>query len=81
MRGVIAFIESLSEGVGGLAALVVMVTIRFYYVMPAVLFSAYVLYGLLVRPFLPKRLRKGLEEPEDPDGGEEEIPDDLGEKF
>ncbi|BCX49689.1 CDP-diacylglycerol--serine O-phosphatidyltransferase [Haloferula helveola] len=48
-----------------IAAVVVMVTIRFYYLMPAVLFSAYVLYGLIVRPFLSKRVRQEIEEPDE----------------
>lgn len=65
-----------------IAAVVVILTVRFYYVMPAVLFSSYVLYGLVVRPFLSKRLRQGIEELDDEGGGEpDDIPDDSGEKF
>ncbi len=54
------------------SALVVMLTVRFYYVMPAVLFSAYLLYGLVLRPLLPKGLRQGIEEPASSPTEEEE---------
>ena len=43
-----------------------------HYIMPAVLFTAYLLYGLVVRPFLPPKVQREIEaedEPEDPQGG------------
>ncbi|WP_193211494.1 CDP-diacylglycerol--serine O-phosphatidyltransferase [Luteolibacter marinus] len=43
------------------AAVVLIVTVRFHYVMPAVLFSAYLLYGLVVRPFLPVKVQREIE--------------------
>lgn len=46
-----------------LAALVLVVTVQYRYVMPVVLFSAYLLYGLLVRPFLPRKVRQEIENP------------------
>lgn len=54
------------------AAVVVIVTVRFHYIMPAVLFTAYLLYGLVVRPFLPAKVQREIEaedDPEDPPGG------------
>ncbi|MEP4078839.1 CDP-diacylglycerol--serine O-phosphatidyltransferase [Haloferula sp.] len=39
-----------------IAVLILVVTVKFYWVMPVVLFSLYLLYGLAVRPFLPKRV-------------------------
>jgi CDP-diacylglycerol--serine O-phosphatidyltransferase len=42
--------------------ILVVATVRYYYFMPAILFSAYLVYGLMVRPFLPKRIRRGIEE-------------------
>jgi CDP-diacylglycerol--serine O-phosphatidyltransferase len=55
------------------AAVVVIITVRFHYIMPAVLFTVYLLYGLVVRPFLPPKVQRGIEaddEPEEPQGGE-----------
>jgi CDP-diacylglycerol--serine O-phosphatidyltransferase len=43
------------------AALLLIVTVRFHYIMPAVLFSAYLLYGLVVRPFLPPKVQREIE--------------------
>lgn len=43
------------------AAFVLIITVRYHYIMPAVLFSAYLLYGLAVRPFLPARVQRELE--------------------
>jgi CDP-diacylglycerol--serine O-phosphatidyltransferase len=42
------------------AALALVVTVKFRYVMPVVLFSLYLLYGL-IRPLLSKRLRRDFE--------------------
>lgn len=42
------------------AALLVMVTVKFRYVMPVVLFSLYLAYGL-IRPLISKRLRRDIE--------------------
>ena len=49
------------------AVLVLLLTVKYYWFMPAVLFVSYLLYGL-VRPWLSKRWRKEIEE----DGGEDE---------
>ena len=43
-----------------IAVLVLVATVRFYWVMPVVLFSAYLLYGLVIRPYLPKRVKEEL---------------------
>jgi CDP-diacylglycerol--serine O-phosphatidyltransferase len=50
------------------AVLVIFFTVKFYTVMPVVLFSIYLTYGL-VRPLISKRLRREIEdiEPGDPD--------------
>lgn len=59
-----------------LALVLIFVTIRFRYVMPVILFSAYLVYGF-VRPWISQRLRKEIEEfstpaeatkPEEPEG-------------
>ena len=42
--------------------ILVVATVRYYYFMPAVLFSLYLFYGLVIRPFLSKRLQRGIEE-------------------
>jgi CDP-diacylglycerol--serine O-phosphatidyltransferase len=47
------------------AVVVVIVTVRFHYIMPAVLFSAYLLYGLAVRPFLSPKVQREIEEEDD----------------
>ncbi len=50
-----------------LAVVILYMTIQFRYVMPVVLFSAYLIYGLC-RPFVSQRLRRNIEieqEPED----------------
>lgn len=44
------------------AAVLLVVTVRYRYVMPVILFSIYLVYGLLIRPMLPKRVVEGLEE-------------------
>jgi len=44
-----------------ITVLILFVTVQFRYVMPVVLFSAYLLYGLLVRPWISQRLRKEIE--------------------
>jgi len=43
-----------------IAVVVIYMTILFRYVMPVVLFSAYLIYGLF-RPFVSQRLRRGIE--------------------
>ncbi|WP_035600464.1 CDP-diacylglycerol--serine O-phosphatidyltransferase [Haloferula sp. BvORR071] len=60
------------------AVVTVIAIVRFHYIMPAVLFSAYLLYGLAVRPFLSVKVQKEIEEttedsdgPDGPDGAEE----------
>lgn len=42
-------------------AVVLIITVRFHYIMPAVLFSAYLLYGLVVRPFLSPKVQREIE--------------------
>jgi len=56
-----------------IAAVLVVVTVKFRYVMPVVLFSAYLLYGL-VRPLISQRLRKEIEVEEEADADAEETP-------
>lgn len=57
---------------GAIVAAVVLIflTIRFHYVMPVILFSAYLIYGL-IRPFVSQRLRREIEIEQEP---EEEPP-------
>ncbi|MBK1825901.1 CDP-diacylglycerol--serine O-phosphatidyltransferase [Haloferula rosea] len=57
-----------------IAALLLVVTVQYRYVMPVILFSAYLLYGLLVRPFLSRKVRQEIENPEEAlDGSGEEM--------
>lgn len=49
-----------------LALIVIFATIRFRYIMPVVLFSAYLVYGF-VRPWISQRWRKGIEDFSDSD--------------
>ena len=58
-----------------IGTLVLVSLIRFYWIAPAVLFSLYLLYGL-VRPWLSTRWRRGVEEALD---GPDENQDDGGE--
>ncbi|TAE73508.1 MAG: CDP-diacylglycerol--serine O-phosphatidyltransferase [Verrucomicrobia bacterium] len=54
------------------AAFVLIITVRHHHIMPAVLFSSYLLYGLVVRPFLPVRVQRELEaENADADGDDD----------
>src|SRR6478609_9083764 len=57
-----------------IAVLVVFVTVRFPYVMPVVVFSIYLIYGM-IRPWISQRLRKEIEvdaeAEEDPGGAQE----------
>ena len=55
-----------------LGVVLIFMTIQFRYVMPVVLFSAYLIYGLL-RPYVSQRLRREIEIEQDP---EEEPPSD-----
>jgi CDP-diacylglycerol--serine O-phosphatidyltransferase len=59
------------------AILVVVFTVRYYEWMPAVVFTAYLVYGV-VRPSISKRWRREIEELDDDD--EVALPDDGGEK-
>ncbi|MCW1916640.1 CDP-diacylglycerol--serine O-phosphatidyltransferase [Luteolibacter sp. GHJ8] len=54
------------------AVVTVIATVRYHHIMPAVLFSAYLLYGLAVRPFLSPKVTHEIE---DVDDG----PDETGE--
>jgi len=56
-----------------LATLLVMVTVKFRYVMPVVLFSVYLAYGL-IRPLISKRLRRDIESAVDDVEEEEDEP-------
>lgn len=47
-----------------IVAVLIFATVQFRYVMPVVLFSAYLAYGLLIRPFLPRKLREEIEVPD-----------------
>lgn len=53
-----------------IGVLVIVMTVQFRYVMPVVIFSAYLLYGL-IRPWISQRWRKEIEVEQEP---EEEIP-------
>lgn len=55
-----------------IAVLLVFATIQFRYVMPVVLFSAFLLYGF-IRPWISQRLRKEIEVEDD---GDDESPGD-----
>lgn len=54
------------------AAAVLIVTVSYHLVMPAVLFSCYLIYGLAVRPFLPKRMQQEIEANDDDDDDDED---------
>lgn len=54
------------------AAVLVVITVKFRYVMPVVLFSAYLLYGL-IRPWISHRLRKEIEVEAEPEIEEESL--------
>ncbi len=56
-----------------LALLLLYMTVQFRYVMPVVLFSAYLIYGL-VRPYVSQRLRRGIEIEQDPEDPPHEPP-------
>jgi CDP-diacylglycerol--serine O-phosphatidyltransferase len=43
-----------------IAVLLIYVTVQFRYVMPVVLFSVYLVYGL-IRPWISQRMRRGIE--------------------
>jgi CDP-diacylglycerol--serine O-phosphatidyltransferase len=43
-----------------LAVLLIYITVQFRYVMPVVLFSIYLLYGM-IRPWISQKMRKELE--------------------
>jgi len=53
-----------------LAVVLIFLTIQFRYVMPVVLFSAYLIYGL-VRPFVSQRLRREIEIEQEPEPEDE----------
>lgn len=55
-----------------IAVLLIFATIQFRYIMPVVLFSAFLLYGF-IRPWISQRLRKEIEVEND---GDEESPED-----
>jgi CDP-diacylglycerol--serine O-phosphatidyltransferase len=54
-----------------IAVLVIFITVRFRYVMPVVVFTIYLVYGM-VRPWISQRLRKEIEVEIDPE--EETVP-------
>lgn len=43
-----------------IAVMVIFATVKFYYIMPVVLFSIYLLYGM-IRPWISQRMRKEIE--------------------
>jgi len=43
-----------------IAVLIIFFTVQFRYVMPVVLFSLYLIYGM-VRPFISQKMRRGIE--------------------
>lgn len=45
-----------------ITAAIIVATVRYWDVMPAILFSTYVIYGVAVRPFLSKKMRSGIED-------------------
>jgi CDP-diacylglycerol--serine O-phosphatidyltransferase len=49
-----------------IAVLLIYVTVQFRYIMPVVLFSIYLLYGM-IRPWISQRMRKEIEVETDPD--------------
>lgn len=57
-----------------IAAVLAVITVKYLYVMPVVLFSTYLLYGL-IRPWISQRWRKEIEVEEDPEI--EEIPETI----
>jgi len=61
------------------AVLMLYITVQFRYVMPVVLFSLYLIYGM-IRPWLSQKMRKEIEvdaQPEEePDAGEPPAPDE-----
>ncbi|BCU78334.1 CDP-diacylglycerol--serine O-phosphatidyltransferase [Luteolibacter sp. LG18] len=59
-----------------LAAVLIVVTVKFRYVMPVVLFSMYLLYGL-IRPLISKRLRREIESSVDEDIDDDDNPEDT----
>ena len=54
-----------------IAVLIIYTTVQFRYIMPVVLFSIYLLYGM-IRPWLSQRMRKEIEVETDPDEPEVE---------
>jgi CDP-diacylglycerol--serine O-phosphatidyltransferase len=56
------------------AAVLLIITVRHHSIMPAILFSAYLLYGLAVRPFLPLSVQRGIEADDDGDDEPNEGP-------
>jgi CDP-diacylglycerol--serine O-phosphatidyltransferase len=60
-----------------IAVLLLFITVQFRYVMPVVLFSIYLLYGLLVRPWISQRLRKEIEVELEEDDADEADEADL----
>jgi CDP-diacylglycerol--serine O-phosphatidyltransferase len=59
-----------------IAAVIVVITVKFRYVMPVVLFSVYLLYGL-IRPLISQRLRKEIEVELEPDLDTDESPETI----
>ncbi|MBB5349862.1 CDP-diacylglycerol--serine O-phosphatidyltransferase [Haloferula luteola] len=49
------------------AAILLVITVRYRYVMPVILFSLYLIYGLAIRPFLPRRVVSEIEDEQEPD--------------
>lgn len=56
-----------------LTVVLILLIIQFRYKMAVVLFSAYLIYGM-IRPWISQRIRRGIEEPLDPDDDEDPFP-------
>ena len=57
-----------------IAVLLIFVTVQFRYVMPVVLFSVYLVYGM-IRPWISQKMRKEIEVESDDD--DDSAPDEL----
>jgi len=57
-----------------IAVVLILLIIEFRFKMAVILFSSYLIYGM-VRPWISQKIRKGIEEPLPPDVDEEEAPE------
>lgn len=61
-----------------LAIVAIIALIAFPWIAPALIFLCYLGYGLIVRPFLTRRMRRAIEVYDDEDEDEEESPENRG---